>query len=260
MKYFTHIASIAVCLFFVAVFSAQSQEPPQSKKPLIAVMVSDDHYKADTLLPPLMEKLGKENNWDIITIHGHGTANFPNINELDKADVLVLFIRRLALPKEQLAVVKKFIDSGKGLVGLRTACHAFESKAKTLPEGSEIWAEFDHLILGGNYHNHGKDAIGSEIENVEKYADSPILKDVSPAKWHSVGSLYFTNPVKDDATVYQTVSSVEQQGVPLTWTRIYETFSGGKTRVAFTALGHQTDYEVKQFQTLLRNLVRWAAE
>ncbi|MDR2441799.1 MAG: ThuA domain-containing protein [Planctomycetaceae bacterium] len=225
-----------------------------TKKPLVAVMVSDDHYDADKLLPPLMQQLGKENGWDVVILHGHGAADFSNIEVLDKADVLVIYVRRLALPKEQLAKVKEFVNSGRGLVGLRTACHAFESKAKILPKDSENWAEFDRDILGGNYYGHGKDELGSDIENVTTQSDSPILKDVVPDRWHSIGSLYFTDPVKDDTTIYQTASSPQQKNRPLTWTRMH-----GKTRIAFTALGHQKDFEVKAFQNLVRNLVHWAA-
>ncbi|MDR0704293.1 MAG: ThuA domain-containing protein [Planctomycetaceae bacterium] len=241
-------------LYFSVPLYAQSPEN-ETKKLLVAVMVSDDHYDADKLLPPMMQRLGKENGWDVVILHGQGTANFPNIDVLDKADVLVVYIRRLALPKEQLEKVKKFVKSGRGLVGLRTACHAFVSSAKVLPEHSQNWREFDRDVLGGNYHGHGKDELGSEIENVAAQSDSPILKEVTPTRWHSVGSLYYTEPVKEDATIYQTASSSQRKNVPLTWTRMY-----GKTRIAFTALGHQKDFEIEAFQNLVRNLVHWAAQ
>lgn len=248
------LETILLLVYFSVPLYAQSPEN-EMKKPLVAVMVSDDHYDADKLIPPLMQRLGKENGWDVVILHGHGTANFPNIDVLDQADVLVVYVRRLALPKEQLAKVKKFVHSGRGLVGLRTASHAFVSNAKVLPEHGENWVEFDRNVLGGNYHGHGNDDLGSDIENVASQSDSPILKEVTSARWHSVGSLYFTTPVKEDATIYQTASSSQQKNVPLTWTRMY-----GKTRVAFTALGHQKDFEVEAFQNLVRNLVRWAAQ
>lgn len=252
---------VAVVLCFVHTFSAsfaQTTNEAPKKKPVVAVMVSDDHYDADTLLPPLMERLGKENQWDIVILHGKGGATFSNIDALEKADVLVVYVRRLALPKEQLATVKKFIASGRGLVGLRTASHAFESKAKKLPENAENWPEFDCDILGGNYHDHGKNELGSDVENVASQQDSPILKGVKPERWHSIGSLYYTDPVRDDAKVYQIASSSQQQNLPLTWTRLHKT-EDRVTKVAYTGLGHQKDFEVPAFQNLLRNLVNWAA-
>lgn len=235
------------------------KEPPKTQeaeksKPVVALLVSDAQYDADKLLPPLMKKLGKENEWEIVILHGHGTADFPNFDVLEKTDVLIVYIRRLALPKEQLEKLKKYAKSGRGVIGLRTASHAFESKAK-IPEGSENWPEFDKEVLGGNYHNHGKDTVGSEVENVPELADSDILKGVGPAKWHSSGALYFTGPINEDATVYQYASSSEMPKTPLSWTRMY-----GKTRVAYTALGHQDDFEQEAFKTLLRNFVRWTLE
>lgn len=235
-------------VFYFAAFLSASEKPPLN----VAVMVSDDHYDADKLLPPLMQKLGKENHWNVKILHGHGQAEFSNINVLDDTDVLVIYVRRLALPQDQLEKVKRYVASGRGVVGLRTASHAFESKNKTLPENAKNWPEFDKEILGGNYHNHGKNELGSDIKNVAEQVDSLILKDVSPETWHSAGSLYFTDPIADDATLYQVGSTSQQQNVPVTWTRMY-----GKTRVAYTALGHQKDFDVPAFQTLLRNLVHW---
>ncbi len=226
-----------------------------AEKPLVAVMVSDDHYHADTLLPPLVEKLAQENHWNIVVLHGKGTSNFPDIDVLEKADTLVVFVRRLTLPKDQLATLKKYVESGRGLVALRTACHGFTLRNKPAPDGCENWSEFDADVLGGNYHDHGKDPLGSDIQNVESKLDSPILKDVKPDRWHSIGSLYWTAPIKDDTTLYQTGSSPEGKDVPVTWTRLH-----GKTRVAFTALGHPKDYEVEAFQKLLRNLIAWSLE
>jgi len=224
-------------------------------RPLVAVMVSDDHYDADTLLPPLIEKLAKANGWNVVLLHGKGTSNFPNIDVLEKADTLVIYVRRLTLPKDQLAALKRYVESGRGLVGLRTACHAFTLNNQPAPDGCENWPEFDADVLGGNYHDHGKNELGSDIQNVESKLDSPILSGVKPDRWHSAGSLYWTDPIKDDVTLYQTGSSPEGKEVPITWTRMH-----GKTRVAFSALGHQKDFEVEAFQTLLRNMIAWSLE
>ena len=240
----------AILFFFIVcpLFAAES-------RPLVAVMVSDDHYDADKLLPPLIEKMAKENNWDVVVLHGKGTSTFPNIDVLEKADTLVVYVRRLTLPKEQLAVLKKYVASGRGLVGLRTACHGFTLRNKPAPDGCENWPEFDADVLGGNYNDHGKNDLGSDIQNVESKLDSPILQGVKPDRWHSIGSLYWTAPIKEDATLYQIGSSPEGKDVPMTWTRMH-----GNTRVAFTALGHQKDYEVEAFQTLLRNLIVWSLD
>ncbi|MDR3108591.1 MAG: ThuA domain-containing protein [Planctomycetaceae bacterium] len=212
------------------------------------------HYLAYQNVPPFIEQLGKENNWNVTVLASPKFADFPSFEILDKTDVVVFYARRIGLPKEQMERLKKYVaESGKGLVAIRTACHGFAPRG--LPANCADWKEFDKEVLGGNYHGHGHNDIGSEVWNVKEQEKSPILKDVQPAVWHSVGSVYFNDPIADDATVYQYAASSEKGRMPLTWTRMH-----GKTRVAFTALGHKTDFKVPAYKALIRNLVEWAGE
>lgn len=231
----------------------------EDRKPVVTVMVCEEgdeiHYLAYQNMPPFMNELGKENNWEVVVLTSKKFTEFPRVNVLDRTDVLVVYVRRIGLPKEQMQRVKKFVnESGKGLVVIRTGSHGFAPH--NLPEGCEDWKEFDKDVLGGNYNGqHGHNDIGSEVWNVKEQERSPLMKDVLPSVWHSAGSVYFNAPVVEDATVYQYAASSEQGRMPLTWTRMH-----GKTRVAYTALGHKTDFEIPAFKSLVRNLVHWAAE
>lgn len=237
-----------------ALLGGAAFRPSEDRRPHLAVMVSDDHYDADKLLPPFVEKIAREKNLYLSVLHGEGGSRFPNIDELETADTLLVYVRRLALPKEQLEKVKRFVSSGKAVIGMRTASHGFVLRAKDkVPEGCENWAEFDRDILGGNYDNHGKNELGTEVLNMPEHAASPILAGVEPAAWHSTGSLYFTAPVVSDAIVYQTGSSPQRQNLPLTWTRRV-----GRTKVAYTGLGHQADYDIPAFRRLMSNLIEWS--
>lgn len=250
----------------VDLIGGQAFRYADDKRPHVVVMISDDHYKADTWAPPLIEKFQSEGELYFTILHGEGGNIFHGIDELDTADSLVIYFRRLALREDQLDKVKKFVESGKGVVGLRTACHAFAVGGKLAPKFKE-WREFDNKVLGSNYHGHGEDNLGSEISNNPEQANSPILKDVQPETWHSTGSVYFMNPVNDDATIYQYAHSTETMNpqiqkkkkitekIPVTWTRIY-----GKTKIAFTTLGHQDDAPKPQFQKLFLNLIKWSVE
>ena len=249
----------SVLLFFVlSLVFAHQLYAAEPRKPVVTLLVCEEGDEARFLahqnMPPLMKELGKENNWEVVVLTSKKFAEFPSVEVLDRTDVLVIYVRRIGLPKEQMQRVKKYVkESGKGLVALRTACHGFAPRV--LPEGCEDWQEFDNEVLGGNYNNHGHNDIGSEVWNVKEKEQSPIMKDVQPSVWHSAGSVYYTSPVADNATIYQYAASSERGRMPLTWTRMY-----GNTRVAFTALGHKTDFEVPAFKALVRNLVHWAAE
>ena len=52
-------------------------------------------------------------------------------------------------PQDQLALVKKHLDAGKPLVGIRTASHAFSLRNNAQPpENHAAWLDFDRDVLG----------------------------------------------------------------------------------------------------------------
>src|SRR5258705_8408486 len=93
--------------------------------PLKVCLVSGSaEYKSDESLAAFQQYL--ETNYNAICTRAFGKDkgdDLPGIEALDSADVMVLFTRRLLLPADQMAHARKFIDSGKPLVGIRTASH-----------------------------------------------------------------------------------------------------------------------------------------
>ena len=226
----------------------------QDERPHVAFIVSDDHYNADKTLPLFAEELRSQHGCRCTVIHGEGTNHFPTMEELTTADVAVLYIRRLALPKAKLDMFRAYLDAGKPLVGMRTASHAFSLRGKPGPDGTDQWPEFDADVLGGNYHDHGPNDLGSDITIVPEAAGHPILKGIQPSSWHSVGSLYFTAPLREGATLLMN-GTVENETHPVTWTHQYKT-----APVVYTALGHPDDFNQPQFRKLLVNAIFWAME
>src|SRR5262245_15886765 len=53
-------------------------------------------------------------------------GTLTNLDALKKADVLLLFARRMSLKEEQLEIFRAHWEAGKPIVGLRTASHAFQ--------------------------------------------------------------------------------------------------------------------------------------
>jgi type 1 glutamine amidotransferase/nicotinamidase-related amidase len=225
----------------------------EDDRPHIAFLVSDDHYDADKTLPAFAQMLREQYGCHCTVLHGQGTSDIRATGNLDDADCLVLYIRRLALPKEQLDRVRKYVESGKPLVGLRTASHAFDVRGKA-QQGQAEWPEFDGQVLGGNYNGHGSNDLGTDVAIVAEEARHPLLDGVEPANWHSTGSLYYTAPVASNATVLMT-GSLESRTEPLTWTRTYR---GG--RIVYSGLGHPDDFQEPPFRQLLVNAIFWAMD
>ena len=146
-----------------------------------------------------------------------------------------------------------YLDAGKPLVALRTACHAFSVGAKgKAPAGTSQWPTFDVDVLGCHYTGHLGNKVGTDVANSPGAVAHPILAGVKPDKWHSAGSLYKVLPLDPGAKVLMT-GSVGDHIEPVAWTRGSH---GG--RVFFTTLGHADDFAQPQFQKLLVNAIDWA--
>ncbi|MBR5626188.1 MAG: ThuA domain-containing protein [Thermoguttaceae bacterium] len=221
----------------------------------IVMMVSDDHYDAGRSFPLFAEYLMDRFPVYCSIVHGEGGSDFMEIDELDSADAMVVFFRRLQVPVSLLEKLKSNLAAGRGLVGFRTASHAFDPD-KEPDSGFAVWPEFDREVLGGNYHDHGKNDLGTDVVNVEAQRQHPILNHVVPESWHSVGSFYFAGPVAGDALVLQYGSNAESEPGPLTWIRFY---GSNRARVAYSDLGHPDDFNHPPGITVMTNLVLWAA-
>jgi type 1 glutamine amidotransferase len=225
----------------------------EDDRPHVVFLVSDDHYDADKTLPAMAQTLREQYGCHGTVLHGQGGSDIPATGQLEDADCLVLYIRRLALPKAQLDRVRDYLDSGKPLVGLRTASHAFDVRGQAR-EGQAEWPEFDAQVLGGSYHGHGPNDQGTDVAVVPEQAGHPLFEGVPPANWHSRGSLYYTSPVNPDATVLMT-GSIAGRTEPLTWVR-----SCRDSRIVYTGLGHPDDFERPAFRRLLTNAIYFAMD
>src|SRR5262249_38813790 len=130
----------------------------------------------------------------------------PGLENLATCDVALLFTRRLTISGEQLERVKRYCRSGKPLVAVRTASHAFQN-----------WLALDKEILGGNYQNHYPAGPSCKIEVVAKAAGHPILKGFRPHQ--SVASLYKNTGLAKDAEVLL-MGSIPGHREPIAWTRM----------------------------------------
>lgn len=261
MKKLFSIFFLAVAVLFMgkSLFSATSipasSESGNDPRPLVAIIVSDNHYHADTLFPELAPWLEENYGVRTLVIHGHGGGDFKNMNELKNADVALLFLRRIAPKTEQLEMFKEYLRSGRPLIAFRTSSHAFSLSFdgnRKPQEGYSEWREFDADVLGGNYHNHGPNDQGTQVSTLPAAKNHPIFKDVDTESYHSSGSLYFTLPIAENAVLFQ-VGSVMGRREPLTWLRKNEW--GGL--VLYTGLGHWDDFADVRFRKMVGNAIQF---
>lgn len=229
----------------------------EDKRPTVVFLASDDEYKPEQFLPEFAAKhLGKE--FRTLFVFGSETEknDLPGLEALAEADVLFVSMRRRALPKNDLAAIRKFVESGKPVVGLRTASHAFALRPDVpLPEGRDVWPTFDPDILGGHYTGHHGVGPKSVLTLADGAAEHPILKGVDVTQFVGNGSLYQVSPLAGSAKPLLIGTIEGKPAEPIAW--INTSKYGG--RVFYTSMGHIDDFRQEGFNRMLVNAIRWAA-
>ncbi len=231
-------------------------------RPHLVLIIGEDEYRTEQSLPPFaLKHLGKDFRISIVFASDKTPTDFPGLDVLDEADMILVSVRRRALPEEQLARIRKFVSAGKPVAGIRTASHAFSLRAGLkVPAGHAVWPEFDHDVLGGNYANHHDARLAREgktfVQVKAEAGKNPILNGVPTNELTVRSSLYKNTPLGDKATalVMGRIEGIKQPE-PVAWTN---THSGGG-RVFYTSLGSVEDFEMPAFRRLLRNGIYWAA-
>lgn len=216
---------------------------PAANPPTVVFISGEDEYHSAETLPAFARFL--ETNSALKTIYLERKPKpdrIENLEILDQADLVVLYARRLTLPEDQLQRLQKYFESGKPVIGLRTASHAFQN-----------WLVFDRQVLGGNYGNHYGKELRPAIRVNAAAKNHPILRGV-PEQFASAGSLYRNTPLQTNTTLLLT-GTVPGHTEPVAWTHDYK---GG--RVFYTSLGHPDDFADPAFRTLLSNAIHWALD
>jgi rhodanese-related sulfurtransferase/type 1 glutamine amidotransferase len=215
-------------------------------RPHIVLISGEYEYKSAETLPVFAKHLESTHGFNctyLVRREGKDVNDMPGLEALERADLAILYIRRMTLPEEQLARFRKYAASGKPIIGLRTASHAFEN-----------WKEWDRDVLGGNYHNHHGNKLLPAIRAVPGAQGHAILKGV-PAGFTSTGSLYKNAPLPAESVPLLMGTIPDQPAEPVAWTH---SFNGA--RVFYTSLGHPDEFTTPAFRQLLVNAIHWALD
>lgn len=237
MKFPRCLALLAVAFLAVKLHAAAP--------PLVVLVSGEDEYQSAETLPTFAKFLETNHACKTIYLRRESKPDtIAGLEALERADLLILYARRMTLPEEQLKKFQNYFASGKPVIGLRTASHAFQS-----------WLVFDKEVLGGNYQNHyGKDLLPGVTVHPAAMRH-PILRGV-PQTFASAGSLYRNTPLQTNTTLLLTgtIRDKEVERVePVAWTHDHR-----GTRVFYTSLGHPKDFEDEAFRHLLINAIQWA--
>ena len=214
----------------------------------IVFLIGEREYDTRTTLPAFAEAYLKGHECVFLNADPDNRDLVPGMSAVADADLLVVSLRRRALPKADLQRVRDHVAAGKPLVSLRTGNHAFSLKGAEPPPGHATWEGFDVEVLGGRYDNHLK-------------AGGTLVAPTAPAgvpPFKTGGTLYRIFDLSEDATVWAVgvPEGETEPRFPVLWSRTTE--QGG--RVVSSTLGHPSAFEQRGFVTLLKRGFDWVLE
>jgi type 1 glutamine amidotransferase len=242
--------------------NASMQSSVERKRPKLALIISEFEYRTfDTIPAYAKQHLSSDFQIKSAVNSDEHCQDLPEIEILRNADVAIISMWRRTLPPEQLAVLRDYIDAGKPIVGIRAASHAFITRDGSTPQGRESWPKFDRDVLGchydGHHGNYAKEGHPpTTVWAIPQKPSSPLLAGISAGEFIAPSWLYKVEPLSEGAEPLMMGRVADRQPhQPVAWT--YRTKANG--RVFYTSLGSPEDFELPQFQRLLRNAVYWAA-
>jgi type 1 glutamine amidotransferase len=253
------IALFILCVLCTLPLTACSSAP----KPHVVFIAAEDEYRSEVTLASLA-KDAQSRGWTTTLLTAapdqSNPSNVPGLEALDRADLVVMYLRFRTLPAEQVAHLDRYLKRGGPVVGLRTSTHAF-----AYPSGHplEEWNRFGERVLGAPWIRHFGHDSTTDVSHHPAAAKDPLLAGVDP-KFHVRSWLYdlesrFPPPGARVLLVGQSCDSASRPvpsrpPSPVAWT--HQTPWNG--RVFMTTLGHPEDFDSPSFQALMKNGIEWA--
>jgi len=293
--------AIALIAAFGSLPAARAEEDPwvtyqggqgPGKETRVVLISGDEEYRSEEALPQLAKILSTRHGFPctvLFAVGKDGTIdpkrldNIPGLQALDTADVLILATRFRDLPDEQMKRLVDYVDSGRPIIGLRTATHAFNLKSSptyarysfnSKEKGFE--GGFGRLVLGETWVNHhgahGKQSTRGVIAPGEE--DHPILKGIKTGDIWGPTDVYTVHlPLPGDSkplVLGQVLTGMKPTDPPLegpkndpmmpvAWVKTYTGSSGKTARVFTTTMGASQDLLSEGVRRLLVNATYWAA-
>ena len=270
-----------------------TQGPGQGQH--IVLVSGDDEYRSEEALPQLARILSLRHGFtctvlfpinpeDGLITPDHQT-NIPGLENLADADLMVIATRFRNLPDDQMKHIDDYVQSGKPIIGLRTATHAFRIPAESPwrhyswnAGGDEVdpaWhGGFGRNILGetwvahhgahGSQSTRGITAPGQSKHPINRgiVADSiwgptdvytvrlPLPNAFQPVV---LGAVLEGMDMNDEAVD----GDLNAPMMPVAWTQVREV-DQNNGRVFTTTMGAATDFIASGSRRMFVNATYWA--
>jgi type 1 glutamine amidotransferase len=295
---------IPVCVFICALCASavrlsaedkwvtyEGKDGPGAGKHIVLIS-GDEEYRSEEALPQLGKILANHHGFKCTvlfaqdedgTINPNNSHNIPGLEALKDADLMVIATRFRDLPDDQMQHIDDYLKSGKPVIGMRTATHAFNigggKKFSHYGNGyggdKKEWKDgFGRLVLGekwiSHHGGHKSEATGGLIAEGAK--DHPITRGLKDRDVWGDTDVYgvrlplpgdsqpiilgavltgmkFDDPVKE--------GKQNDPMMPVAWTKTYSLPDGKEGRVFTTTMGSASDMVAEGTRRMLVNGAYW---
>jgi len=136
----------------IVLISAEQEYRSEQSMPMLAKILSARHGFDCTVLFSLNEKDEVDPTQKIRWQDKEVMHRIPGLRHLAKADLLILFSRLITLPDDQIQHIITYLDSGKPIIGIRTANHGFLENFPYMKNEKKV--RFGDDVLGGSFRGH----------------------------------------------------------------------------------------------------------
>lgn len=263
---------------------AHGAKPGEGKR--IVFVVGDQEYRSEESMPALARILAERHGFECVVLFERDRRtgridpgaidNIPGLEQLRSADLMVLFTRWIELPDEQMKEIVDYTNSGRPIVGLRTASHPFNYRrhkdspyARYSHDNKEFPGGYGRQVMGETWIRHyGKHQVESTRGVIAPgMEDHPILRGVKDI-W-GASDVYAITTLSGDSrplVLGQVLAGMEPTSppnpekalTPVAWIKSYTGDSGKAERVFMTTMGHALDFTNEGFRRMMVNACYWA--
>jgi hypothetical protein len=256
----------------------------------IVLISGDEEYRSEEGLPQLAKILANHHGFTCTVLFSIDPAtgtidpgrnnNIPGLEALKTADLMILATRYRNLPDEQMKYVAEYVESGKPIIGMRTATHAFNPSAGgkySSYAARNKSGGFGRKVLGETWVNHHGAHRRESTRGLlaPDQLQNPILRGIKDSDIFGPTDVYTVRlPLPEGCTplVYgQVLTGMKPSDppvagkkndpmMPIAWTRLYKTESGKTARVFTTTMGASQDLLSEGLRRLLVNACYWAVD
>ena len=269
----------------------------------VVLVSGDEEYRSEEALTQLAKILATRHGFDCTVLYAidpesgeiapNNQTNIPGLEALRDAELMVIATRFRNLPADQMEQIDAYLKSGRPVIGMRTATHAFN-----IPKDSPYahygfsyrgdkkdWTQgFGRLVLGEtwiSHHGHHKHESTRGLI-APGAAEHPILRGIKDGDIWGPTDVYGVRlPLPGDSQPLvlgqvlagmgpdsPPVEGVQEKAknkvakndpmMPVAWVKTYSVDGGPTGRVFTTTMGSSTDLLSPGVRRLLVNACYWA--